>query len=118
MNYYIHERGTTSGGTVYEPMLPGQDPDAAQTTPAFNTRDGAELWIATSYGTMVTATYTDPTTGWVQRVEVLEVLSDAALIRNTEDVTAQVPVTALSEPRRMQADNREYLPRTTLAGTR
>jgi len=112
MHYYIHERGTTSGGTVYEPMLPGQDPDAAQTTPAFNTRDAAELWIALDGGHLVTATYTDPTTGWVQRVVVLEVLADSAVIRNIDVVTAQVPVSALTEPRREQGEDREYLLRT------
>lgn len=77
-----------------------------------------ELEEAVATGTMVTATYTNPTTGWTQRVEVLEVLVDAARIRNTMNQVVQVPTTTLDNPQRLQGDNREYLPRTTMAGAR
>jgi len=76
-----------------------------------------ELEVAFNSGTMVTATYTDPITDWVQRVEVVELLADAAVVRNTDDMVVQVPVSTLTEPHREQDDDREYLPRA-LAGTR
>lgn len=45
-DYYVYERGTTSGGTLYEPMHRHADPNGIQTNPSFNTREEAERWIA------------------------------------------------------------------------
>lgn len=118
-DYYVHERSTVSGSTVYEPMLTGQDPDAASTAPQFWTRDEAEVWVWIANGNMVTATYTDPTTGWQTRVEVIKgerADDDRRLnvIRNADDETARVPATTLSEFHREQDSNREYLPASRL----
>ena len=120
-DYYIHERSTTSGRTVYEPMLHSQDPDDACTTAQFDTRDGAEQWIAFNGGDLVTATYTDQTTGWAQRVTVYgSAVADAPApdgtlnwtwVENVDGERAKVPTCALSDHRREQDDRREYLPR-------
>lgn len=44
-DYYVHERGTTTGGTVYEPLHRHADPDDATTGPSFDTREEAQGWI-------------------------------------------------------------------------
>lgn len=107
-DWYVYPRGTTSGGTVYEPMHREADPDDANTGLSFRTPEAAQAWIdGTPGAAMVTATYTDQTTGWTQRVVVLSpavadaVAPDETLnwtwVRNTDGEHAKVPNAALSD---------------------
>lgn len=61
---------------------------------------------------MMTATYTDATTGWEQRVKVAgETVPELwTWIANSDGEEAYVRVDRLSDFRRAQGDNREYLP--------
>jgi hypothetical protein len=121
-DYYVYERGTTSGGTVYEPMHRDADPNDGCTTAQFDNRDDAEAWIAFNGTDLTTATYTDPLTGWTQRVEVRgPAVADAPApdgtldwrwVRNVDGEHAKVPDSTLSDARRQQGANREYLART------
>lgn len=49
-DYYVYERATTSGSTVYEPLERHADPDTAQLAPSFKSRELAERWIALNTG--------------------------------------------------------------------
>lgn len=69
---------------------------------------------------MITATYQDKITGWETRVTVegdsMPPTTYWTYIQNAEGEVAYVPTEKLSDFRREQGDNREYLPAWTPTG--